>query len=205
MGQLVKSYSQLGQDQAVAYHFDKRDGYFVDVGAFDGVTLSNTYALERELGWRGVCVEPLPAEFAKLRAVRSPSTVCYNVAAASVSGQSLELAVAGMLSGDVTKLTAHAHKPEVRDAERIHVLTLTLTEMLDKANAPSFIEFMSLDTEGSELDVLQGLDFSRYRFGYLSIEHNFVQPMRTQIRTFLASKGYKHLKENRWDDDFVPQ
>ena len=63
---------------------------------------------------------------------------------------------------------------------------------------------MSLDTEGTEFEILKGTDFSKYSFNYLSIEHNYKEPIRTNIRNFLKEKGYKLYKENSWDDDYIP-
>jgi hypothetical protein len=82
------------------------------------------------------------------------------------------------------------------------VKTLTLTDLLDKAKAPSFIDYLSLDTEGSEFEILRATDFSRYTFGLIDVEHNFVEPRRTEIRNLLLSHGYVYLRENQFDDSY---
>ena len=71
------------------------------------------------------------------------------------------------------------------------------------ANAPKFIEFLSLDTEGSEYDILQAHDFDQYLFGYICIEHNFIEVNRQKIRKLLESKGYIFVRENHVDDDYI--
>jgi len=70
-------------------------------------------------------------------------------------------------------------------------------------NAPLFIEFMSLDTEGSELHILKGVDLSRYTFGYMAIEHNHESEKRAAIRSYLEANGYVHIRENVVDDDYA--
>jgi hypothetical protein len=62
---------------------------------------------------------------------------------------------------------------------------------------------MSLDTEGSELEILKGIDFDKYKFGIMNIEHNNVEPRRSDIRNFLENKGYKFYKENDYDDFYI--
>lgn len=196
----MKLYSQLGQDETVFNYYNKlKTGYFVEVGAFDGVSFSNTFALE-QVGWKGVCVEPLPCRFSEL--VKNRSCKAYNVAAYQVSGKVLDFVIADspMLSGDVTRIDV-SRVSNLNN--RISVPTMNLTEILDDAHAPSFIEFLSLDTEGSELDVLKGIDFKKYAFGYMTVEHNFLEPARTNIRNFLAENGYEFKCENKWDDDYV--
>ena len=62
---------------------------------------------------------------------------------------------------------------------------------------------MSLDTEGTELMILNGLDFDKYKIGYINLEHNWKEPQRTQIKKLLESKGYQYLRQNQWDDDYI--
>ena len=78
--------------------------------------------------------------------------------------------------------------------------TDTLMNILDKANAPKFIEYLSLDTEGTEFEILKNFDFSKYKFGLVDIEHNNIEPTRTHIRELLLKNGYTYIGENRWDD-----
>ena len=64
------------------------------------------------------------------------------------------------------------------------------------------IDYMSLDTEGSELKILQGIDFNKYKFKYINLEHNYVEPRRTQMRK-LENNGYTYKGSNKFDDDYV--
>jgi FkbM family methyltransferase len=195
-------HSQIGQDERVARHFGgKRGGTFVEVGASDGVRLSNSYALEAELGWRGVCVEPIPAVYAKLVRGR-PLAFCSDRPLLDRSGVEVEFCVppATTLAGIAEYLDK---RPHIRDAEtKLRLTTETLTEVLDRARMPATIDYLSLDTEGSELAILQGLDWSRYRFRMIHVEHNRLEPRRSEIKAFLEARGYRRTAQIRFDDEY---
>ena len=195
-----KSYSQLNQDIEIINRYKKRNGYFVEIGANDGKTLSNTYLLEKTYGWRGICVEPIPDKFRTLQEMRTNS-ICFERAVYSQSDLSLKFMISNessLLSG----LTDNIDKHSIT-GNTINVKTITLTDALDQANAPKFIEYLSLDTEGSELEILKSFDFSKYTFGIIHVEHNYVEPRRTDMRNVLLSNGYLFLKENKWDDEYI--
>jgi|UniRef100_A0A6C0BK02 FkbM family methyltransferase len=194
------TYSQIGQDREVLeyYHY-KRNGYFIEVGAHDGVSYSNTYLLEKNYGWTGICVEPLPDKYALLVKNR-PNSMCIDKAAFSQSGLVMDFSVADMFSGLVKYIDCH---DEGRCATRIKVTTATLTDILQQCQAPSFIEYLSVDTEGTELEVFKSIDYDKYQFGVIHVEHNGIEPRRTNMRVFLTSKGYQYYRENRWDDEYI--
>ena len=196
------SHSQLGQDLKVIKFYNKKEnGFFIEIGASDGLELSNTYLLENKYKWKGICCEPIPNNFEKLVKNRQNS-ICYNEAVYNQSGLTLSFDIAhnyDLLSG----ISEHIdkHKSTV-DANKtiIQVQTISLLDILDKSNAPSFIEYMSLDTEGSEFEILKNFDFGKYTFGLIDVEHNYVEPRRTEIKNLLLSKGYIYNGENSWDD-----
>jgi FkbM family methyltransferase len=196
------SFSQLGQDLAVVdFYKQKEGGYFIEVGASDGIQLSNTFLLETKYKWKGICCEPIPIRFENLVKNR-PNSVCFNYAIYNQSGLNLTFAIANafdLLSGIPEHITIHKSKVDMNKTE-IKVNTLTLIDVLDKANAPKFIEYMSLDTEGSELEILKSFDFSKYTFGLIDVEHNFVEPTRSEIRSLLLSNGYVYKGANKFDD-----
>ena len=93
------------------------------------------------------------------------------------------------------------HKKSVDDNKtQIIVNTITLNDLLEKYNSPAFIDYLSLDTEGSELEILKSVNFKMYTFGLIDVEHNFIEPRRSQIRQLLTCNGYVYLRENQWDD-----
>lgn len=194
------SYSQLGQDlQVLKFYNNKRNGFFIEIGANDGITLSNTYLLETQYEWNGICIEPLPTHFKKLCKARQNS-LCVNKAIFNKSGEIVKFSVSNLLSG----ITSHIDKYDfVKQEEQIDVETITMDDLLDELNAPKFIEYMSLDTEGTEFEILKTIDYSKYIFGIIHLEHNYVEPKRTMIREFLKSNGYVYVGENKWDDEYM--
>lgn len=185
------------------FYNNKEGGFFVDIGANDGIEFSNTFLLERNYEWKGICAEPNPEVF-KLLVKNRPNSLCCDAAIYSLSYKNLLFDVANnydLMSGLSDHLDVHKEYVN-RDKKQIVVKTLTLTDLLDKAKAPSFIDYLSLDTEGSEFEILRATDFSRYTFGLIDVEHNFVEPRRTEIRNLLLSHGYVYLRENQFDDSY---
>ena len=202
-----KSYAQYDQDlNVIDFYRGYPQGYFVDIGAFDGIFLSNSYKLETELNWSGICVEPLPDKFQQLQSRRSAT--CVNTVLADQSGESVKFvrpkAGQSFLAGIADKLDGWGKDRSLR-GEEIQLVTRTLTEVLVDQRAPSLIHFMSLDTEGGELDILKGIDFEKYTFGYICVEHNHVESRRQEMRQILESNGYFFYRENQCDDDYYHQ
>jgi FkbM family methyltransferase len=199
----MTTYSQIGQDLAVLKHYkNKRSGYFVEIGASDGIAFSNTYLLEKEFGWKGVCVEALPEKFKQLCKNR-PTAVCIEKAVFNRSNLTLKFDIAhsfDMLSGISEYITERWSERVKLNCTTIDVKTITLTELLNEAKAPAFIDYLSLDTEGSEFEILKAHDFSKYKFGLIDVEHNYIEPTRTNIRNFLILNGYSYKCENQFDD-----
>lgn len=198
------SYSQLAQDLTVINFFKKNDGYFIEIGASDGIELSNTYLLEKKYNWKGICVEPIPGRFDMLCKNR-PNSLCSNKAVFSESNKTVIFDIANnsdLFSGISNCIDCHMETVNANKTQ-IVVQTITLNDLLEQFNAPPFIEYLSLDTEGSELEILKAVDFQKYTFGIIDVEHNFVEPRRTQIRELLTSKNYVFVKENQWDDHYI--
>jgi FkbM family methyltransferase len=178
----------------------KRNGFFLDFGAFDGQTISNTYVLEKELGWNGLCVEPNPRFFGNLQQCRGCFTV--NVALWPKSHESIRFVDAHGLS------TIEAYKDTDANAERrsqathgvIEVQTLNPTDLLRQYHFPELIDYLSLDVEGAEYEVLTALDLSFYAIALMTIEHNHDLPKQEKIRSYLSRFGYEVVQH--CNDDF---
>lgn len=202
---LSRSHSQLGQDIRVARLFGPSSSlqkrYFVEAGANDGIKLSNTYALERDLGWRGVCVEPVQCEFEKL-IINRPLAFCSQRPLSSRSGDivSFNVASQSLLSGIAADVDCHLHS--LTNGRRVDMTTETLPDLLERAGAPNVIDYLSLDTEGSEFAILQGLQGSKFIFKLIHVEHNFIKPQRSNIRKLLEEMNYRFVEQNKWDDEY---
>jgi FkbM family methyltransferase len=188
--------SQLGQDVQILKRY--QTGFFVDVGAHDGISLSNTYLLEQH-GWKGICVEPIPEMYERL--CKHRTAICCNEAMYHTSDLEVTFDVAkeSMLSGISEYIDCHKEIVD-KDKNTIQVHTISMNDLLEKHNAPTFIEYLSLDTEGSEYEILKTVDFQKYSFGWIDVEHNFVEPRRSMIRELLTLNGYEFVKQNEWDD-----
>ena len=184
--------SQLGQDRWVLSKF-ATPRYFLEVGANDGVALSNTYELEKA-GWTGLSIDPFP----KNREQRHTKLV---VAAVASSVRNVTFVRADEYGGIKEHLGLHAAK--ALTSEAVTLTTRTLTEILETENAPSYIDYMSLDTEGSEYDILSSFPFWKYTLGLISVEHNNEEPKKSMIRELLDYHGYMLERQVDFDDWFV--
>jgi FkbM family methyltransferase len=198
------SYSQLKQDlEVVKYYKYKKNGYFIEIGASDGIKLSNTYLLEQQYNWTGICVEPIPDKYKLLCKNRKKSHCCDN-AVYNESNLEVVFDIANnydLLSGISTHIDCHQNAVN-KNKTQITVKTITMNDLLEKYNAPEFIDYLSLDTEGTEYEILKGINFDKYKFGLIDVEHNYIEPRRTQIKNLLLNNGYIFIKENKWDDSY---
>lgn len=201
---MSKSFSQLGQDLKVLEQLEnKQNGYFVEIGASDGILLSNTFLLEKNYQWKGICVEPLPSKFKKLQQNRKCH--CANYAVYKKSNEIVNFDISNdddMLSGISTDIDKYFTKVK-NNKTTIQVDTISFTDLLKNYDAPKHMDYLSLDTEGSEFHILQSLDFEIYSFSIIDIEHNYVENKRKQIRDLLSSKGYIYDGENQFDDHYI--
>lgn len=184
-----KAQGQLLQDIfAVLASAGKRNGTFVEVGVGTGQYLSNTYLMETELDWTGVLVEPNRSSHESIKSCRKAHLDMR--AATSSGGQTLVFEeVVG--SGEFSRLVgSKGHRLDDYQIERYEVKTVTLNEVFEDKGMSHEIDFMSIDTEGSELDVLQGIDFNKYSFTALAIEHNYDDAKLAAIRALLTRHGY---------------
>ena len=187
------SKAQLFQDFYVAHKLrDKRGGYFVEFGAMDGITLSNTFYLESALGWNGIVAEPLPAWHTALaanrRAIVDQRCVWWE------SGKTLDF-IAANRNPELSSIAEFADgdyqaSRRAEDATTIAVHTVSLNDLLTEHAAPSRIDYLSIDTEGSELDILSAFDFKRFEVGVITVEHNYRPDIRGSIQQLLGAHGY---------------
>lgn len=167
----MKSYSQAGQDTFV-YDLFGDTGFFVDIGAEDGITHSNTYALGL-MGWDGICVEPDPASFQELH--RNRSCLRFNTAISDHNG-----AVTVYPSGQVAPC-------------------VTLASLLESADAPPILDYLSIDVEGHELAVLAGMDWKRWDVRCITIETNVYlhgTAQKDAIFEVLTGHGFERIVED---------
>ncbi len=201
----MKFYSQVSQDQFLfeRFFFGKRNGVFVDIGAYDGQTFSNSLFFEQSMGWRGLCVEPQPIPFSKLVAARTAK--CEQVCVSDFEGESEFVeCTAGI---DETMLSGLAQHFDPRHVERLErfstesvvrrVRVVKLSTLLEKYGLYD-IDYCSIDVEGGELSVISELDLDRFRISVFTIENNYDDDRITRL---MDSKGYDFVM--KLEQDYV--
>lgn len=166
LGQKSLHMSQAGQDFWVFGEIfnEERMGYFLDIGAHDGIHLSNTYLLESRYDWNGICVEANPDTFEQLK--KNRRTTCVNTCLDSSEGL-VDFAKGDVMGGIISMNT------DIRASESYEVIqikTQSLEGLLREQNAPHEIDYLSIDIEGAEERVLGGFNFKEYEFKCITIE-----------------------------------
>jgi FkbM family methyltransferase len=192
-------HSQKGQDRWVIETFGRlHGGFFVELGAGDGRTHSNTLTLERDYRWRGLLIEANPhyAELIRMRRAAQCVTACID----QVEGEANFLSL-GYLSGIIGEDTDHstAMRPSVvmaRSPQR--TATRTLASVLEEVAAPNQIDYLSLDVEGAEYRVLRDFPFDRYRFSSMTIE----RPSQ-ELHDLLSAAGYILVRARFFDGFYL--
>jgi FkbM family methyltransferase len=182
----------------------KNPGFFVEFGAADGTALSNSHILEKHFGWSGILCEPSKSWHTALRKNRNCTidTRCVY----SASGQKISFSenYLGELSAITEYAEPNSHGLLKRTTSSYEVETISLQDLLASHGAPKFIEFLSIDTEGSEFEILKNFDFQSYRFGAICVEHNYADT-REKINTLLLANGYQqvHADLSDFDDWYI--
>ena len=195
----MKFYSQSGEDFLLYSLFGRqKDGFYIDIGAYDGVHASNSLIFEK-LGWSGVCVEPRAEYFPRLCRAR-PGAVCVN--AAIVAGHETDLTIAMRehllplpeSAADKTPAAPAPHRGCDVNYGKPAVRVLTLNELM-KHYAPDRrrIHFMSIAAEGSRADILEAFAFDRYLVQVVVLVHD--DEPRHNIDTILRARGYKFARQ----------
>ena len=194
--------SQIKQDLFVLKRLcEKSCGYFVEFGASDGKTLSNTWLLEKRFEWTGILVEPSRHWRDALRSNRSCSIDLRCVWNTTGSQIPFHDAQDHFLSSAVA--------PSSPTVATYEIETVTLSDLLSQHSSPARIDYLSVDTEGSELDIMRKFaedkGFERYRFNCITIEHNFNPHRRKSISELLTANGYLnvHPELSDFDDWYV--
>lgn len=190
--ELHNSRAQRLQDLLADFIMDGRNGVFCEFGATDGVTYSNSYFLQYDRGWKGLLAEPGRAWHADLAANRPGALIDHRCVYAQ-SGQTIEFneVEAGELSG-IASLHSHDQFNKIRrQGRRYMVETISLVDLLDEHGITS-LDYLSVDTEGSELMILETFDFQRFRPALMTVEHNHTEA-KTKITALLERYGYRMI------------
>lgn len=197
-----------GQDVFIAELLgNKRNGVFFDIGANDGITISNSMYFEKNLGWAGVAVEPIPSIFNVLKSNRDCHLVngCVSPEAGTlkflemVGGpnmlSTLEQHNNGLVARRIKK-NAKKHRSEIKT---IDVKCFTFSDLTQKFGIKE-IDFLSVDTEGGELEILKSIDFDETPVSVISVENNYYT---RSIRNYLESEGFLYIGTSKVDEIYL--
>ena len=205
-----RSSSQISQDLFVFYFVKKQRGFFIEIGACDGVYLSNTLLLEKS-GWDGIICEP--SKYWQMRN-RSRKCIISKKAIFSESGRKIkfdEFQISPELSGlneyldDDNNKQTRSKGYKNNAFQSYEVETITLNDLIAENTDKKEIDYISIDTEGSEYEILKNFDFKKCSVEIFTIEHNFIKDKREKIYNLLTKNDYIRIFDNlsQWDDWYV--
>jgi len=188
------SKSEFRQDLFVLNQLNfKKNGYFVEFGATNGLKYSNTYLLEKKFFWKGILAEPSKSfhrELTKNRNCNVEKKIVWK-------NSNSKLVFCETYNPTWSTIKKYMNK----DLNKRHlkkeymVKSISLNNLLEKYNAPKIIDYLSIDVEGTELDILSNFNFNNYKFKIITCEHNYT-PARKKIYKLLKNKGYKRILSN---------
>jgi FkbM family methyltransferase len=195
----LRSYSQWGEDRLVWEYFDRKpQGVFVEVGANDPEKGSQTLLLE-QMGWEGILVEPQAPCCERLRQRRARSKVVQVACGSPAQRGIAPFHIAGLDSR--SSLKKYTHDPAVMFTSVAEVQVMTLNEVLEQAGLRQ-VDFLSIDVEGSELEVLRGLDLQRFQPRLVMVEDYL---FTLKVHRHLGAAGYKLVKRTGSNNWYVPK
>jgi FkbM family methyltransferase len=205
---MSKHFSQYNQDEFVDKVIlrKKKNGFFVEIGAHDGISFSNTYFFEKYRNFDGLCIEPNPSVFTRLQQNRKCTVLnaCISDSENTVNFLVIE-GYAEMLSGIIdTYDPKHLERINNMIAleggakKEISVRSILLQNISFLHGKK--IDYMSIDTEGNELNILQTIDFSKTKVNCLTIENNYDDKAIGEI---MKSNNYVKIKRLGDDDVFI--
>jgi FkbM family methyltransferase len=196
-------YALDGIDIKLKKYLNYDNGFYIEVGANDGIKQSNTFYLEKEKNWRGVLVEPSPNNYILCKHNRSNSNNVYCNACVSFNYKEkfVEMAYSDLVStalnleSDTSNplLQAQSGLPSFgKDEIPVYgAIAKTMNALLIDSHSPREIDFFSLDVEGAEIEVLKGIDYNKYKFKFILVESRDI----TRIETFLKNYNYRLIEK----------
>lgn len=180
---LKNSYSQVFQDLFVTYLLNqKKNGYFIEIGVGNGVDLSNTYLLEKKYNWDGILCEPDIRNFDSIKKYRNSKLI------ESLIDNKCENNVEFFLHEDpYSSSSVNLNENQ----KKIYSNSLCLNHLFEKYKLKE-VDYISIDTEGNEFEILRNFNFNKYKVKIFTVEHNFDSIKRKKIRSLLKANGYKN-------------
>ncbi|MEI7509055.1 MAG: FkbM family methyltransferase [Flavobacterium sp.] len=204
-----KYYSLNDLDKKLEKYLDYDNGFFIELGANDGVTQSNTLYFEKYKNWKGILVEPTPHNYLACRKNRSNDSYVYCCACTSFEYKEkfVEIVYSNLMSSpiglesDILNPKEHAgigkqFLDKTDDNFIFGAIAKPLNDLIINSNAPHLMDLLSLDVEGAEIEVLKGIDHSSFRFKYLCIESRSIEKLEQYLKTI----GYELVESLSYHD-----
>lgn len=194
----MKDHTQYGEKSIIDNYFKKRVGFFLDVGAADGITNSNTYHLAQE-GWSGVLIEPCRHFLTILKHLYSDSTKIkiFEGALSDFNGKSSFYVYESGEDSQISTIDLNQKKSiesggwfKGKFTESYDVDVMTPADMFNKTGMPQKIEFVDIDAEGSDMKILKSWPWDKYDVELFCIEHSMG---KNELIGFMLTKGYKEF------------
>lgn len=209
LGKKMNFYSQYGEDYVMFKFFkEKRNGICIDIGAMDGIRFSNSYIFSSQLNWKTICVEPHNFYFNILLSKR-PEINCYKINAAVSFEEKKKSTFYSNFRGSLSTLDKNLENHFAKNygkyfngfkEQEIDVITINyIVEKYLKENEKNTIDFISIDVEGTEVDVLKGMDIEKYGPTVFVIEKNNAD----EISDYLIKFGYFHVADTGCNGYYV--
>lgn len=191
-----ETYSQEGEDIVLREFLKKENGFYVDIGAYNPVKHSNTYYFYKR-GWRGINIEPMPNSKRIFDLVR-PNDINLEIGISSSKKHQLTYFVFNdhaVNTCDENLAISRVNSCEYWIEDKITIAVKRLSSVLDKYLNNKHIDFMSIDVEGYEIDVLKSNDWSKYKPDYLLVESllfkgELINIKQCPVYKYLSTKGY---------------
>lgn len=201
-------FSQYQQDKFLneVVFFNKKNGFFIDIGAHDGVSFSNSLFFEKFNNWTGICVEPNPSVYRKL--ISNRSSINLNVCIGNENKKVKFTQIEGyseMLSGITEKYDErHIQRINndivVKGGKKIEIVVdMVSLDTIDGLKSKK-IDFISIDTEGTELDIVSSINFNTLDIKLLVVENNYKD---NRIKDYLNSQGFELMFKLDCDEVFI--
>jgi hypothetical protein len=187
-----KKYHSLNSlDKRVENYLKFNNGFFIELGANDGIKYSNTLFFERKRNWRGLLIEPIKKKYEYCLLNRSKKTIVANYACTKTNKNKVKLIYSNLMTTiannkyiDLHQHLAAAKRHGYEDQKIFFSKGRTLNYILKKYSSPNVIDFLSLDTEGTELDILKGISFKKYKVKLILIESRNINQTITYLKKY---------------------
>mgnify|MGYP001166862571 CR=1 FL=1 len=200
-----KYLSQAGQDKIIKDHFfkGKKDGFFVEIGAYDGLRGSNCFHFEKFLNWKGIAIEASPIQFEALKKNRKCEVINEAISSSVKDVEFVEvtegLTQMSGINNDVFKKNNESliSKDTRSKTKNTVIRTTTFDKIIPEGTK---IDYLSIDIEGEELDLLKSINFNNYEINVISVENNI--PKDQNFKFFFDNKNFEYFDRIGQDEIF---